>query len=75
MFVQHGTRFSDSFCWVHEDFYESCIHRKPHSAVAMRCFDAYKASLEFGFSGSRGLDLPSNVQEELGKLKNKATSL
>ncbi len=54
---------------LHELYYESCIRKTPHSMVANRCYRAYESSIYFGYSGSGGTSIPSDVQKTLDELK------
>ncbi len=49
-------------------FLKQCIKRHPSSPIAKKCFEEYKESVEFDFSGSAGTSIPSDVQKELSDL-------
>lgn len=57
----------------HELFYEACIRNRPHSPVALSCYEAYESSLYFGYTGSGGTALPDDVQTSLAELKTQAS--
>lgn len=46
-------------------FYEACIHEKPHSDLALKCYHRYEQNTIFGFTGSSGTHLPDEIQEKL----------
>lgn len=52
-------------------FLKQCIRRYPKDPVARECFNEYKESVEFDFSGSGGVDIPEDVQNELKELEKK----
>lgn len=55
--------------WMLQDAYwEACIYAKPNSTTSWKCFQAYRDSLTRGFSGSRGLDLPTSLALKLHEL-------
>lgn len=56
---------------LHENYFETCIRRVPHSSWSMSCYKALEESLVIGFTGSSGTKIPYDVQvrlTELGKL-------
>jgi cytochrome c553 len=57
---------------LQEKFFESCIKKQPHSDLANACFSSYKQSVEMGFSGSSGLNVPDGMQAKLAALKSLA---
>jgi hypothetical protein len=59
----------ESFVGTGEQFFKECIIRYPKSQAARNCLDEYKESIEFNFSGSRGTDIPSDIQDELKRLE------
>lgn len=61
-----------SFGGLNEKYYEKCIRLKPHTPLAKTCFMAYKESVEFGYSGSRGLRLPERIQDKMRRLQSEA---
>ncbi len=58
----------------HELFYEACIRQRPHSPVARSCYDAYEASIFFGYTGSGGFALPEDIQRMLAELRGVAAA-
>ncbi len=53
---------------------KECVRRYSLSPVAKKCYQEYKDSMEFEFTGSRGTQIPVEVKkelEELEKLLNK----
>jgi hypothetical protein len=58
-----------------EAYFEACIDKVPHTSQAKQCFDRYKDSVIFGYSGSSGIHLPGAVQRHLDTLEKKATKL
>ena len=52
-----------------ELFLKECIIRYPESKIATKCYDEYKESIEFEFTGSRGTDIPKEIDQELESLK------
>jgi hypothetical protein len=64
---------SPELWFVHELYYEACIRKSPYSQIAQTCYERYEQSVFFGYSGSAGLSLPTNVKKHLKKLKKLAT--
>ena len=56
---------------LHESYYEACVRREPHTALAKTCFDRLEASLVMGYSGSAGVNLPADERARLERLKEK----
>jgi hypothetical protein len=54
---------------LHENYYESCIHNVPHTGVAKKCYKKLHNSVRVGYSGSRGTNIPVEVEVWLNKLK------
>jgi tetratricopeptide (TPR) repeat protein len=48
-------------------YFKECIDKFSTHPTAKKCFLEYRAEMERLFTGTRGLDLPSEVQEELEK--------
>lgn len=59
----------DNFFGSGDLFLKQCIQRYPTDAFAKECYKEYKESVEFEFSGSRGTDIPPEVQHELDRLQ------
>ncbi len=57
---------------IHEDYYETCIRQAPHTTWSEKCFSKLEQSIYFGYTGSRGLSLPMDVQNKLDELKKLA---
>lgn len=55
-----------------ELYYESCIRKAPHSAVAESCFQRYEKNVYLGYSGSGGLALPQDVAKRIRDLQDLA---
>lgn len=49
-------------------FLKQCIKRHPTNPIAKKCFEEYKESVTFEFSGSSGTDIPADIQKELDEL-------
>lgn len=56
----------------HEFYYLACITKSPHSSKAQECFRNYEQSIYFGFSGSSGMHLPTDVRDKLRRLARMA---
>lgn len=50
-------------------FLKQCIKRYPTHPVARKCFEEYKESIEFDFSGSSGTHIPEDIKKELDNLE------
>ncbi len=57
---------------LHENYYESCIRSVPHSQVAKKCWGRLKASVEMGYTGTSGMNIPVDIEIWLGRLKSEA---
>lgn len=57
---------------IHENYFETCVRRVPHSSWAMKCFQSLQQSLVIGFTGSAGTQLPEDVQKRLAELETLA---
>lgn len=55
----------DNFFGSGDLFLKQCIVRHSKAPIAKECFNEYKESVEFEFSGSAGTDIPEDVQREL----------
>ena len=58
----------ESFFGSGDLFLKQCVKRYPKSSVAKKCFDEYKDSIEFQFTGSSGTRIPQDIQKELDDL-------
>ena len=50
-------------------FFKQCILKYPKNEMAKKCYDEFKDSVEFEFSGSSGTHIPAEMKDELKKLK------
>jgi hypothetical protein len=67
--IEH--RMSQTYFFSLGDLYlKDCIKKYPTSPYAKKCYQEYADSLEAGFSGSAGTDIPPEERKELLKLKN-----
>lgn len=57
---------------IHENYFETCVRRVPHSTWAMSCYKSLEESLVIGFTGSSGTRLPEDVQARLSELESLA---
>ncbi len=57
---------------LHEDYYESCIRKVPHSTWSEKCYKRFEESAYFGFTGSSGIRIPDDVANRLAELKTLA---
>ncbi len=64
----------DQFLSSGDLFLKLCVGKYPKSDVARRCYDEYESSMEFQFTGSRGTDMPEEIQKELKQLKSQLRS-
>ncbi len=60
----------ENFFGSGDRFLKQCIRRYPAHPMAKQCFDAYKENIEFSFSGSAGVNIPSDMKEELKQLES-----
>lgn len=59
----------ENFFSTGNHFFKQCIRRYPKSAIATSCFEEYKESVEFDFTGSAGTQIPADIQRELTELE------
>ncbi|PWU18280.1 MAG: hypothetical protein C5B49_07430 [Bdellovibrio sp.] len=57
---------------LHENYFESCVRRVPHTTWALSCYKSLEESLIMGFTGSAGTKLPYDVQLRLTELETLA---
>ena len=57
---------------LHNIYYEACIDRAPHTDTSKTCYQRYEQSMYFGFTGSSGTHLPSEIKQKLLELWAKA---
>ncbi len=50
---------------LHEVYYEACIEARPHTELAQKCYNRYKKSLSFDYSGTVGDHLLTSVQKQI----------
>lgn len=60
------------FWTLHEAYYEACIRAKPASPRAEVCYSRLNDSVSLGYTGTRGTDIPSDVQRRLNTLEKLA---
>ncbi|MGZ3788384.1 MAG: hypothetical protein ACXVLQ_07655 [Bacteriovorax sp.] len=67
--VEH--RMSQTYFFSLGDLYlKDCIRKYPTSPYAKKCYQEYADSIEAGYSGSAGTDIPVEEKRELIKLKS-----
>lgn len=52
-----------------EFYYRSCIRTSPHTDIAKVCYRRYEESVYFGYTGSGGTFIPSDVRARLSELE------
>ncbi len=52
-----------------EFYYRSCIRQSPHTEVAKACYRRYEESVFFGYTGSGGTFIPSDVRARMNDLE------
>lgn len=63
-------RLSTSYFFSLSDLYlKDCITLYSKSSWAKKCYQEYEDNITFGFSGSKGTDIPSEEKRELERLK------
>jgi hypothetical protein len=66
----YDRRMNNNLFYAISDLYlTECVKRYPKSPFAKRCYDEYENSLMIGFSGSSGVNLPSEEEKKLKALK------
>jgi hypothetical protein len=64
-------RMGQSYFFSLGDLYlKDCIRKYPSSPYAKKCYLEYADSIEAGYSGSSGTDIPTGEKRELMKLKS-----
>ena len=61
----------EDFMGTGDLFLKQCIRKYPHHPIAKECFKEYKESVLFDFTGSRGTEIPTEVNDELEELNKK----
>lgn len=51
-------------------YFKQCIKKYPKNPVAKKCLEEYIESVEFDFSGSGGMAIPTEIKKELKDLSN-----
>jgi hypothetical protein len=63
-------RLSSTYFFSLSDLYlKDCITLYPKSPYAKKCYQEYEDNITFGFSGSKGTDIPIEEKQELDRLK------
>ena len=63
-------RMSQTYFFSLGDLYlKDCVKKYPKSPYARKCYQEYADSIEAGYSGSSGTDIPDEEKKELNKLK------
>ncbi|MBX3019579.1 MAG: hypothetical protein KF767_16950 [Bdellovibrionaceae bacterium] len=57
---------------LHENYFETCVRRVPHSIWSRSCYKSLEESLFMGYTGSAGTHLPKDVQAKLAELSKLA---
>lgn len=57
-----------------QQYYEACVRRAPHSAVAKRCLELYQSRLLFLSAGSAGLTFDPDEAQRLEELQRLGSS-
>jgi hypothetical protein len=53
-----------------ELYYEACIRRAPHTAIAQTCFRRYEQEVYVGYSGSGGTFIPDDIKALMATLRD-----
>jgi hypothetical protein len=54
---------------LHENYYESCVRRVPHTKWSSKCYRRLEESVYLGFTGSSGVRVPQDALEKLHELQ------
>lgn len=66
--IEH--RMNNTYFFSLGDLYlKDCITKYPASPYAKKCYQEYSDSIEAGYSGSAGTDIPAEEKKELARLK------
>ena len=57
---------------LHEDYYEVCIRKVPHTDWSAKCYHRYEESVLMGYTGSAGTSVPEDVQKKMDDLQKMA---
>jgi hypothetical protein len=64
-------RLSNTYFFTISDLYlKDCIKLYPQSPYARKCYNLYEENVQFGYTGSRGIDVPPGEKMELTRLRN-----
>jgi hypothetical protein len=63
--------FKNEFNSLADFYFKECIKIDPKNDFARKCYDEYRDSIEFGFTGTAGTHIPKDVQKELEELLKK----
>ncbi|MDO9182686.1 MAG: hypothetical protein Q7U04_09770 [Bacteriovorax sp.] len=64
-------RLSNTYFFSLSDLYlKDCITLYPKNPIAKKCYQEYEDNITFGFSGSKGTDIPNEEKKELDRLKS-----
>lgn len=58
-----------------DEYLGACVEENPHSAVGEKCYQRYAENITLGYTGSAGTHVPKAVQDNLTRLKKRATVL
>ncbi|MFZ9596390.1 MAG: hypothetical protein ACO3A2_09965 [Bdellovibrionia bacterium] len=59
----------------HEFYFQSCIKKSPHTPLSELCYQRYEESVFSGYTGSSGVFIPSDVQQQLSQWETLAHPL
>jgi len=66
--TERGTNQSVYFS-LGDLYLKQCMLIYPNYPVAKKCYDEYEDAVVFAYSGSRGTDIPDDIQESMKELK------
>lgn len=58
------------FFTLSELYLKDCVTLYSKSPFAKKCYNLYEENVEFGYTGSGGIDIPPEEKRELARLKN-----
>lgn len=64
---------SFTFWDLSDRYFEACIRGTPHSEQALKCYDKYEESINIGYTGSGGTNIPSAIRKNLQAMRELAT--
>lgn len=60
----------DPVLWpLHEMYFESCVRLAPKTDIAKECFTRYETAVYSGYSGSGGVNIPSDAEKLVSELR------